>query len=609
MSDLIRLLPDSVANQIAAGEVVQRPASVVKELVENAIDAGATKIRLVLKDAGRTLIQIGDNGMGMSAADAVKCFERHATSKIAKAEDLFNIRTKGFRGEALASIAAVAQVEMRTKRREDELGTKVVIEGSEIKSTEPESCNDGTTFFVRNLFYNIPARRNFLKSDNVEFKHILDEFERVALVHADVHFELSHNGTEVFNLPPGNLRQRVVSIFGKSYNERLVPIEEQTPILHIRGYLIKPEYSKKTRGEQFFFVNDRFIKNNYLHHAVQKCYENLILKDHFPAYFIYLDVPPNTIDINIHPTKTEIKFEDEKTMYAILHSAVRRAIGYHNISPSIDFNTETAIDLPLADPKRPLVQPVIQVDPNYNPFEVEKQKTSSNGSSSKSGYTKKIEPNWEDLYKVTEQVNLNSIEQQQIFEGDIPESERPLMQIRKRYILCPIKSGFWMIDQCRAHERILYERFIVSLAHHTGSTQQQLFPVVIDLPPGDHALLKELQEDLRHLGFDISDMGGQSISINGTPVEAGEANPGQILEEMLEELKNHSSEIRKNRRDTLARSMARTLSIKAGKTLERREMNQLIDELFACEQPYFAPNGKPVIVTFGGEEIDKRFNV
>lgn len=609
MSNIIQLLPDSIANQIAAGEVVQRPASAVKELLENSIDAGATKIRMLIKDAGRTLIQVMDNGTGMSAEDARLCFERHATSKIKEASDLFAIRTKGFRGEALASIAAVAQVELKTKRKNDALGTKIIIEGSEIKSIEEDQCQDGTTFLVKNLFFNIPARRNFLKSDNVEFKHVLDEFERVALVHPEVHFELNHNGNEIFNLPVGNIRQRIVAIFGKSYNERLVPIEEHTDIVHIKGYLLKPEFSKKTRGEQFFFVNDRFIKSPYLHHSIHKAYEGIILKENFPSYFVYLDVPPASIDVNIHPTKTEIKFEDEKSIYAILHSAARRAIGLYNISPAIDFNTETAIDLPLPEKDRPIVQPVIKVDPNYNPFEQEKKNSgASKTSSSSSAYLNKpaSSEQWEEVYKI---MNTNQPVQPKIFEQEEEEErERITIQLHRKYILCPVKSGFWLIDQNRAHDRILFERFIVSLAQHTGMTQQQLFPSMMDLSPADLSLIRELNEDLKHLGFDISEMGGNSIAINGTPAEAGDANPVGLIEKMLEELKHHSSEIRKNKYESLARSLSSSIAIKAGKKLTNEEMNRLVDELFACETPFVSPSGKPVIITYTMDEIEKKFS-
>ncbi|MFZ5551993.1 MAG: DNA mismatch repair endonuclease MutL [Bacteroidota bacterium] len=605
MPDLIRLLPDSVANQIAAGEVVQRPASAVKELLENSIDAGATKIQLIVKDAGRSLIQVIDNGSGMSETDARMSFERHATSKIKTADDLFNIRTKGFRGEALASIAAVAQVELKTKRQEDSLGIQIIIEGSEVKSQEPVNTPNGTSFSVKNLFYNVPARRNFLKSNPVELKHIIDEFQRVALAHPDIHFELHHNGSEIYNVPPTALRQRIAGIMGKSYNERLVPVEENTDIVKIKGFIIKPEFTKKTRGEQFFFVNHRFIKSGYLHHAIQTAHDQLIPKENFPSYFIFLEVNPKSIDINIHPTKTEIKFEDERSIYAILHSATRRSLGIYNITPTLDFDTEMAIEIPLPDKNREIVPPKITIDPDYNPFHSEKKMTSS------SFKKEKEDTLYESLYESVRNLNISRFKnkEEKTDAESIPEGEtRMLIQLHKRYILCPVKSGFWVIDQNHAHQRILFERFVVSLAQHTGMSQQQLFPQVVQLNPADLSLLKELEEDLKHLGFDLSDMGGGSISVNGTPADATDENPQQLIEKLLEEIKHHSSEIKKDKYTLLARSMAKTVAIKPGRVLSAPEMNHLVDELFACEMPWNSPAGKPTILTFTLEDLEKRFN-
>jgi DNA mismatch repair protein MutL len=604
MSDIIRLLPDNVANQIAAGEVVQRPSSVVKELLENAIDAGATRLKLLVKDAGRTVIQVLDNGSGMTATDARICFERHATSKIKSADDLFNIKTKGFRGEALASIAAVAQVEMKTRRKGDSLGSQIIIEGSEVKSQEPVSCPEGTTFIVKNLFYNIPARRNFLKSNQVELKHIIEEFERVALVHPEIHFELSHNQQELFNLPPGNFRQRIVALYGKSFNERLVPVEENTDIIRIRGFLIKPAFTKKTRGEQFFFVNDRFIRSNYLHHAVMSAHEGIIPKENFPGYFLYFDVDPKSIDINIHPTKTEIKFEDEKSIYAILHSAARRSLGMYNIVPSLDFETEQGITIPLPGKDQTYTAPVIRVNPDYNPFEAEKKSAASYSS-----FEKKEKTNSEELYATGSMISQKDETQNEMFIE--PESEqvvnRQLFQTHGRFILCPVKTGIWVIDQQRAHQRILYEKFIQSLARQSGYTQQQLFPQVVELSPSDFVLIQELSVDLCHLGFDLSEMGNNSIAVNGTPAEAGDQNPQQLIETMLEEFKHFSNGVKQNRLDMLARSLASTLSIKPGTPMEQAEMVHLVDELFACESPFFSPSGKPTIVTFTLEELENRF--
>lgn len=604
MSDIIRLLPDAVANQIAAGEVVQRPASAVKELLENAIDAGATVIKLIVKDAGKSLIQVIDNGSGMSVTDARLCFERHATSKIAQADDLFNIRTKGFRGEALASIAAVAQVELRSKRKEDTLGTKIIIEGSEVKSQEADNCPDGTSFSVKNLFFNIPARRNFLKSNPVELKHIIEEFERVALVHPEIKFELSHNGNELYNLPVSNLRQRIVALYGKNYNERLVPVEEETDLVYIKGYLIKPEFSKKTRGEQFFFVNNRFIKSAYLHHAVSSAFNGIISKEHFASYFIYLEVNPQTIDINIHPTKTEIKFEDERAIYAILLSTVRRSLGVHNIVPSLDFDTDS-LEIPLPDKNRPVVEPVIQVDVNYNPFEGQKSKPVAQ---KKSGHTFP-QQDWEELFKIAARPGQN-----ELFEEETPELSqedtqgRVTVQLQKKYILCPVKTGFWIIDQSRAHERILFEKFIIDISRNSAFSQQQLFPQIVQLNAADFALLQEIDEDLRHLGFDLADMGQNSISVNGIPADAEECNPQTLIENMLEEVKHNSSEIHKNRLEAIARSLAASIRIKPGKVLSSEEMNTLVDQLFACEHPAVSAYGKPTIVTFTFDELEKKFN-
>ena len=604
MSDIIRLLPDAVANQIAAGEVVQRPASAVKELLENAVDAEATVIKLIVKDAGKNLIQVIDNGKGMSVVDARMSFERHATSKITKAEDLFNLRTKGFRGEALASIAAVAQVELKTKRKEDALGTKIIIEGSEVKSQEAENCPDGTNFQIKNLFYNIPARRNFLKSNPVELKHIIEEFEHVALVHPEIKFEMSHNGSELFNLPVSNLRQRIVALYGKNYNERLVPLEEQTPMVSLKGYLIKPEFTKKTRGEQFFFVNDRYIRSGYLHHAIVSACDGIIPKENYPSYFIYLEVDPQTIDINIHPTKTEIKFEDERSLYAILHSAARRSLGIHNISPTLDFETDN-LNIPLPDYNKPLVEPVVNVDKNFNPFLTATARGTSNGNSisstslgpkSLTAMPWKESPYQDELFSETKEVEEEA--------NEIAVK----IQLQKKYILCPVKSGLWVIDQSRAHERILFEKFIFDLARQSSFSQQQLFPQMVSLSASDFALLKDIEDDLRHIGFDFSDMGQNSLSVNGTPADFGECNPQKAIEDLLEEVKNSSSEIRKNKLEAVARSLARTVCIKPGKILSLAEMNDLIDQLFACENPNISAYGKPTMITYTVDDIEKNLN-
>jgi DNA mismatch repair protein MutL len=625
MADIIELLPDSVANQIAAGEVIQRPASVVKELVENSIDAGSTSIKLIIKDAGKTLIQVIDNGCGMSETDARLSFERHATSKIKAANDLFAIRTKGFRGEALASIAAIAHVEMKTKRREDELGIKIIIEGSSITSQEPDSCSEGTCFSVKNLFFNVPARRNFLKSNPVETKHIIEELQRVALAHPEVAFTMHNNGNEVFNLPAGSLRQRVVSMFNKNYNQRLVPVEEETDILKVTGFVGKPEFAKKTRGEQYFFVNNRFIKSPYLNHAISTAYDELISKDHFPSYFLFLDIDPSTIDINIHPTKTEVKFEDERALYAIIHSSVKQSLGKYNIAPSLDFEQETSFNVPL-HPEKEITAPIISTNKDYNPFNESSEtatapKTNTSGNQLyQQSREKKNTENWQELYKVNLEVSSNAFENQEetvepsanLFDKADgtkvdPAETKVTYQLHKKYILTHLKSGFMVIDQQKAHERILYEQLIVSLAHNKGMSQQELFPETIEFSITDYQLLLEMEDEIKALGFDIADFGNNTIAVNGIPADAKNANAKELLESLLEQFKFNVANYKLSKRDNLAQSLARSMSIKPGQVLTTVEMNALVDQLFACEVPYYSPGKKPTIVTFTLEELDKRF--
>ena len=613
MSDIIQLLPDSVANQIAAGEVVQRPASAVKELMENALDAGSTSIKLIIKDAGKTLIQIIDNGCGMSETDARMSFERHATSKIRKADDLFAIRTMGFRGEALASIAAIAQVELKTKRIGDDIGVKIDIEGSELKSQEACSCPEGTSISVKNLFYNVPARRNFLKTDAVELRHIIDEFQRVAIPNPQVAFSLHHNNTEIFNLPIGNLKQRLMAIFGSSYNNRLVPVEENTNIVNIKGYIIKPDFAKKTRGEQFFFLNKRFIKSAYLHHAVQSAFEQLLPNDSYASYFLMLDVDPKSIDINIHPTKTEVKFEDEKAIYAFLRSTIKKSLGQFNISPSIDFNQEAHLyNMPLKPVDGIYKQPTITVDPNYNPF-----KTESSPSIKPSERELSNRENWEKMYsrhadnQLEFEIKKEDDNQQTIntdWDNELHESNlKSSYQLHNKYILTHIKTGFMVIDQQGAHERILYEHILDAFEKHKSSTQQELFPKTIEFNPVDFALVKELETDIKAMGFDISEFGKNTFIIHGIPADTADSDSVALLEGLIENYKQNMIELKSNKRENLARSMARNLSIKSGKNLTQEEMNNLIDELFACKMPYSAPNGKPTITTFSSDDLDKRF--
>jgi len=614
MSDIIQLLPDHVANQIAAGEVVQRPASAVKELLENAVDAGSTKIDLIIKDAGKTLIQVVDNGCGMTETDARMSFERHATSKIKNADDLFAIKTKGFRGEALASMAAIAHVELKTKIVGLDLGSQILIEGSEIVSQEPVSCNNGTSLSIKNLFYNVPARRNFLKSNGVETRHIIDEFERVALTHSDIHFTMNHNGNEVFNLPSSGLRQRVVNVLGKKYNDRLVPIEECTNILNITGYIVKPEFSKRTRGEQFFFVNNRFIKSTYLNHSVTSAYRELIAKDQFPSYFIYLEVEPNTIDINIHPTKTEVKFEDEKSIYAIINSAVKNSIGKYNIAPSLDFTQETSFNIPPLKQGQTIAEPVIKVNPDFNPFKTEK------GSPIKP-FTKKnisqqqLSANLDFLDKNKSQnlknANINS--DNTVLERNwsgLVDAEREIKtyQLHRKFILTQISSGLLIINQQRAHQQILFEQFIFELNRNTAETQKLMFPKTIELKNTDFELIREVLNEIKHIGFDIEVFGKNTLAINGLPIGVEEANCEKIIEEFIEQIKHNANEISVNNRNKLAMSLAKSSSIKNGRKLSTEEMNAIVDQLFACETPYHSPNGKPIIIKINEEELDQRFD-
>ncbi|SMC68693.1 DNA mismatch repair endonuclease MutL [Pedobacter nyackensis] len=622
MSDIIQLLPDSVANQIAAGEVVQRPASAVKELLENAIDAGANKIQLIVKDAGKGLIQVIDNGSGMSVTDARMCFERHATSKVRKAEDLFAIRTMGFRGEAMASIAAIAQVEMKTRKHDEELGTVIEIEGSVFLKQEPVATSAGTSISIKNLFYNTPARRNFLKSNPAEMRHIIDEFQRVSLAHPAIAFTLHHDGVEIYHLPSSVLKQRIVHLFGNNYNQRLIPVEEETSIINLKGYIGKPEFAKKTRGEQFFFVNNRFIKDPYLNHAVSKAYEDLLADDHFPLYVLFIDIDPANIDVNVHPTKTEIKYLDEKSIYAILHSAVKRSLGRFNISPTIDFDQETGFSGMITH-KSPeeIVPPSISFNPDFNPFAGDKPATTresayasfpksyGGGAGSMSPSTK----NWGSLYEIA---NHTPAEQSTL---DLPahESEhqfspvqKQLMQLHNRYIISQIKSGLMLIDQQAAHERILYERFTVHLEDRKGASQQSLFPQTVTLSPNDYELAKSLLEDIKSLGFEVREFGKNTLVIEGIPVDlgGGNINETQLFEHLIEGFKNSQQELKLDKRDALARSMARNSAIKNGTVLGQEEMNTLIEQLFACKTPNFSISGKPVIQTIGLAELDKKFD-
>lgn len=621
MSDIIQLLSDSVANQIAAGEVVQRPASAVKELIENAIDSGADRIRLLVKDAGKTLIQVIDNGCGMGVTDARLCFERHATSKIRKAEDLFAVRTMGFRGEALASIAAIAQVEMKTKRIEDELGTVVHIEGSKVVDQRPEALPDGTSIAVKNLFYNIPARRNFLKSNSVEMRHIIDEFQRIALAHPNVFFSLHSDNNELFHLLPGTLKQRIVHLFGSSYNQKLVPVKEETTIINIEGFIGKPEYARKTRGEQFFFVNKRFVRDPYLNHALMNAYEEVLQADTYPLYVLFIEIDPARIDINVHPTKTEIKYEDEKSIYAILRSAVKRSLGQYNITPSLDFDQETSFSgLISTKPLEELSAPTIRVNPDFNPFEVDDndRKKKDRGALYAHGLEKKmgIPQNWDTLYKITEtnqeDIQLPLLATENKEEANVKhvasESRKMFFQIHNRYIVSQIHSGLILIDQQAAHERILFEQYRAHLDGNQGSSQQSLFPSTIELSSSDFELMNDLLPELQALGFQLRPFGKSTYVVEGIPADIGaNVNEASVVEQLLEDFKNNQSELRINKRDNLAKSLAKSSAIKPGTVLDSDAMSDLVDRLFACESPNISIHGRPTIVTITLQELIEKF--
>lgn len=612
-ASIIQLLPDHVANQIAAGEVVQRPASVVKELLENAVDAKASDIKLIVKEAGKTLVQVIDNGLGMNTTDARLCFERHATSKIRQAEDLFDLHTKGFRGEALASIAAIAHVEMKTKQDQEELGNHIVVEGSKLISQEVAVLPKGTSFAVKNLFFNIPARRNFLKSETVEFRHVMDEFQRVAMAHPSISFTLIHNGSELYNLPSSNFRQRIVAIFGGKTNEKLVPVAEDTELVKISGFVGKPEFAKKSRGEQFFFVNDRYIKSPYLHHAIMSAYEGLLKEGNQPSYFLYLQVPPHTIDINIHPTKTEIKFDDEHSLYAILRSAVKHSLGQFNVAPILDFERDSNLDTPYQYKDKEADFPTIQVDSGFNPFATEKPSKSLSSFGSYKNET--TQSNWESLYvglkQDTEEIASFSFESEEVtgklFEDDTIETSTSTYQIHKKYIVSAIKSGMLVINQKRAHQRILYEQFLTNITIQKAASQQLLFPLELYFSSDEMQLLKELQHTLENTGFVFEAFTADAIQISGLPVLMKESDVSIVLEELISNLQNEVPESSFSQSDTIAKSMAKSLAIKTGIYLTEKEQENVLNSLFACKEPNVSPFQKPTFITLTVEDLDKRF--
>ena len=621
MPDKILLLPDNIANQIAAGEVIQRPASAVKELLENAVDAGATEIKLIINDAGKSLVQVIDNGGGMSETDARMSFERHATSKITTIEDLFHIKTMGFRGEALASIAAVAQVELKTKRLDDETGTYIEIENSVVKKQEPIASSEGTSIAMKNLFFNVPARRNFLKSNTAEMRHIVDEFTRVALSFPQIFFSLTANNQQIFHLEAGNLKQRILQLLGNTYNTKLVTVKEDTDYMNIYGFVGKPDTAKKTRGDQYFFVNNRFIKSEYLNHAVMNAYQEMITKDAFPMYVLFIDLDPTQVDVNVHPTKQEIKFEDEKIIYAFVQAAVKHALAQFSVTPTLDFELDANIQ---------------QLSSIQQPFTEEKKSAVAGGSIFK-GFTEKhkahfIEPSnkselkhWRDFYEGDKAQGTRNKEQEEnaqrsmlntqysneatpaIHHSPFATHESSLIQLHNEYILSQTANGFILINQQAAHERIIYERLQEAAKGKTIATQRSMFPVTIELAPADAVLLEELRNDLQQLGYMIEPFGKNTFVVQGTPADVNQGNEKQVIDSMLEQFKHFSTEMKFSKREKLIRLLAWQQSIKAGRQLNEKEMQALVNDLFQCKQSNIAPGGNPTYLEFKKEQLEKMF--
>ena len=613
MSGFIHVLNDAVANQIAAGEVIQRPSSVVKELMENAVDAKATSITVHVKDAGKSLIQVVDNGHGMSEEDARLCFSRHATSKITEASDLFTVQTMGFRGEALASVAAVAEVHLKTRRAENELGTEVRVSGSKVLSQDPVSTPKGSNFQVRNLFYNIPARRKFLKKDHTELRHIINEFNHVALTNLDLECILMHNDTEIYRLPPGNLRQRITGVFGKSVNSYLLPLSTETSMVTISGYIGKPEYARKTYGEQFFFVNQRFIRHPYYHKAVMNAYEQILAPDHIPSYFIYFEIEPSKIDVNIHPSKTEVKFEDAHAIWQILLASVKEAIGRNNLSPSLDFDREGIIDIPVASKNDEVRPPEIETNPDYNPFEHEHTYQRKQGYRGEQEYGDRQDYRGDQDYRTRQTGRLYGKDRlegwEKLFE---PATETGLpgnkfLQVKNKYVLSPVKSGLMVIDQRRAHERILFDRMLAAAREHQPVAQENLFPETIHLNAADYQVCLEMMDHLAKLGFDIRDFGNQSIVVQGIPAEMAPGHTKETLEWMTEQYKNMRNEPVTGEMERIARAASSAASIRYGKQLTEIEMQELVDQLFACSNPNYSPSGKLIVKIIELGELDHHF--
>lgn len=596
MEDIITLLPDHVANQIAAGEVIQRPASIVKELLENAVDAKASRIQLIIKDSGKTLVQVVDNGFGMSSTDIRLAFERHATSKIKTANDLFSLHSKGFRGEALASIAAIALVEIHSRRATDDVANFLRIEGSKVLSQEISAAPQGTSIAVKNLFYNIPARRNFLKSNTVELRHVIDEFHRVVMAHPDIHFSFLQNGAELFDLSATNFWKRIVGIFGGKTDEKLVPVTEKTSLALIEGFVFKPEYAKRTRGQQFFFVNQRFIKSHFLNHAVLAAFEGLIPKGVHPGYIIYLQLDPKTIDINIHPTKTEVKFEDEQSLYAIIRSAIKHSLGIFQVSPTLDFNRDPTMDVPYDFKDKSPAVPPIAVDSNFNPF---KETTTTN---------KKETKEWESIYSA---LNVNTVDfmapaQVATLDLNVPTAPR-VFQLFLKYIVCALKSRLLVVDQGRAHQRVLYERFLTSVTTKKVASQQLLFPITFAINPVQKNIYTESQDILDAMGFQIA-LKEEELQISGAPESFAHEGIEKLIETVLSEARFAHGEEAFSQADFIAKAMAKSMAIKPGKSLEVSEQQALLDDLFGCKETLVSPFNRQIFITLEKEDLEKRMN-
>lgn len=616
MSDVIHLLPDNIANQIAAGEVIQRPASVVKELMENALDAGATRIQVLIREAGKTLVQVIDNGKGMSETDARMAFERHATSKIARVEDLFTLHTMGFRGEALASIAAVAQVELKTRLRGANCGTRLQISGSAVEVCEPDSWEEGSIFSVKNLFYNVPARRKFLKSNETEFRHILTEFERVALVNPSVSFSLTHNDVEIMNLPESGLRQRIININGKAFNQKLLSLEAESSLVKVGGFIARPDTATKRGALQYFFVNGRFMRHPYFHKAVMQAYEQLIAPGEMPSYFIYLTLDPATIDVNIHPTKTEIKFENEQPIWQIILAATRETLAKSSSIPTLDFTSDDSLEIPVYNPTQDTErreQPKVRVSTTYNPFNPASSSVPYHYGDGEVGNTSlRQDFDWAQLYESFE--SEREAARKGAASSDIPE-EKPLFdetlmpcyQYKNHYIVTSLKSGLALVDQHRAHIRVLYEQYQKRISEHQGLTQQMLFPAMVEFTPSENNHLPELIDDLTFAGFDLSNLGGGTYSINGIPAGMEGTDCVRLLKEIVAKAIDTGSKAHEDICNMVAFSLASAQAIPVGKTLSAEEMDNLVASLFVCTDSNYTPDGKLILTILSNEELEKRF--